>query len=89
MRWLISYLQMLVLLFVLLMPAAISRVAITSWSMQAKKVVITLMVVLSAVFTVIVLIREHPDRTTEIIGSIAWALYLLLVIASAKYYWPR
>jgi hypothetical protein len=89
MQWLIGYLSVMMWISILLMPGWISIVSRTSWSMEAKKVVITLMVIASSVITVTVIMRGNPDRTTEIIGSIAWILYLILVLASARYYWPR
>lgn len=89
MQWLIGYLHIMVWANILLMPGWISVVYRTSWSVEAKKAVITLMVIASSTITVTVIIRGNPDRTTEIIGGFAWILYLILVLASAKYYWPR
>jgi Ca2+/Na+ antiporter len=74
---------------ILLIPGWISAVSRASWSVEAKKFVIVLMVITSSAITITVIVRGNPDRTTEIIGAAVWTLYLLLVILSAKYYWPR
>jgi hypothetical protein len=89
MHWLLGILRVVAFSFLLWIPAWIRVIATTSWSAATKKTAMAAMVMISSTVTAIVLLREHPDRATEAIGNAVWILYLLLVLASAKYYWPR
>ena len=64
---------------------SLSNVTVSS----TKRIIMALLVIVFILYSAIVIAKPNPDQTTRIIGAIATLLYLLFVIVTAYYYWPR
>lgn len=89
MRYFLSFLFVITLVSIFLMPAWISWVPKASWPLPVKRVTVSTMVVISTVFTVIVIAKPNADLNTRIIGSVIAILYLLIVFVITYHSWPK
>jgi len=89
MRYLLSFLLVITLVSIFLMPAWISWVPKASWSLPVKRVTMSIMTAISTIFTVIVIAKPNADSNTRIIGSIVAILYLLIVFVTTYFSWPK
>ncbi len=89
MRYLISFLVVIGLVGIFLMPAWISWVPKTLWSLPIKRVTIITMATISMAFTFVVIIKPNPDLNTRIISSFVAISYLLIVFAVTYYSWIK
>ncbi len=89
MRYFLSFLVVITLVCIFLMPAWISWVPKASWSLPAKRVTVALMAAISTVFAVMIIARPNADINTRIIGSTVTILYLIIVFATVYYSWPQ
>jgi phosphopantothenoylcysteine synthetase/decarboxylase len=89
MRDLKHYLFVMLLILVVLMPAWISSITETKWHLATKRVIVTLMVVVSTIFAVAGILNPSTDRTQGIIANVVLILYLMIVFVSAYKNWPR
>jgi len=89
MRYLKAFLFVLLFSYILLMPAWISWIPKTLWPLATKRVIVTIMVVVSTIFAVVVILKPITDRTTGIAANVLVILYLLIVFVTAYYNWPR
>ena len=71
------------------MPGWIALVGRTSWPTSTKRIIMALLVIVFILYSAIVIAKPNPDQITRIIGAITTILYLLFVIVTAYYYWPR
>ncbi len=74
---------------IFLMPIWIVGVSQAMWSILAKKVMISAMVVISIIFTVIVILKPTLNRAAGILANVLIILYLLIVFTVAYRSWPR
>jgi hypothetical protein len=72
-----------------LMPGWIALVGRTSWPILTKRIFMALLVIVFILYSAIVIAKPNPDQTTRIIGNVVTILYLLFVIVTAYYHWPR
>ena len=89
MRYVRAFLFVLLFSYIFLMPAWISWISKTLWPLATKRVIVALMVVISTIFTVVVILKPITDRTTGIAANVLVILYLLIVFVTAYYNWPR
>ncbi len=89
MRYLRTFLFVLLFSYVLLMPAWISWVPRVSWSLATKRVVMVTMVMISTVFAVAVILKPTAVRAPGIAADLLIILYLLIVFGTAYHNWSR
>jgi len=89
MRYLISFIIVIGLVSIFLMPAWISWVPKASWSLLIKRVAVITMATISMAFTIFLITKPNPDVTTRIISNIIAIIYMLVVFVITYYSWPR